>query len=121
MTPEKRSTRRTLFMAGPVAILFAFLVLSGCDAIKQLGEKPAAEKPAAQNASKRMSFQELFDVNGAMVTPKEIIKYGSTTMTPAVPFESQVMMIDGVPFAQYVGHDAEVRKEADLYVIVSFY
>ena len=68
-----------------------------------------------------MSFDELFDVNGNMVTPKNIIRVGPTTMTPDVPFESQIMKIDNAPFSDYIGHDAEVKKEADVYRIIQFY
>jgi len=68
-----------------------------------------------------MSFNELFDVNGNTVTPKAVVRINSTTFTPAVPFDSQVVKIDNAPFSQYIGRDAEVRKEQDVYVVLSFY
>jgi hypothetical protein len=95
------------------------LLVAGCD------KPPAADKPAGQQATEtqttRMSFDELFDVNGDVVTPKKILRFGSTTMTPDVPFEIKVMRLDNAPFSDYIGRDAEVKREGDLYRIIQFY
>lgn len=100
-------------------MLSCCLLVSGCEKPPS-GEKKA-EQQAPENLTTRMTFQELFDVNGNMVTPKKIIKVGPTTMTPDVPFEVQVMRIDNAPFADYIGRDAEVKKEQDIYRIIRFY
>jgi hypothetical protein len=115
----RRSWRNKLLVGWCVGMLPVCLIVSGCDKSPD-GEKPAGEQ-ASGNQTTRMTFQELFDVNGNMVTPKVIIKVGSTTMTPEVPFESQVMRIDNAPFSDFIGHDAEVRKEGDFYRIIQFY
>lgn len=96
-------------------MLSCCLLAAGCE------KPPAGEKKVEQNLTTRMTFQELFDVNGAMVTPKKIIKAGPTTMTPDVPFESNVMRIDNAPFSDFIGRDAEVKKEQDFYRIIRFY
>ena len=111
-------SRSSLFMGCCVAMVCACLLFFGCEK-QPAGEKPA-EQDAAENQTTQMKFQDLFDVNGNMVTPKFIIRYGSTTMTPAVPFESQVMRIDDVPFTEYIGHDAEVKREGEVYRIIRF-
>ena len=41
--------------------------------------------------------------------------------TPEVPFDMQVMMIEGAPFSQFVGRDAEIREAKGLCEIVKFY
>jgi hypothetical protein len=100
-------------------MLSGCLLVSGCEK-PPVGDKPA-EKQATEKQTTRMTFQELFDVNGTTVTPKKVIRAGSTTMTPDVPFESQVMRIDNAPFSDYIGRDAEVRKEGDVYRLIRFY
>jgi hypothetical protein len=54
-------------------------------------------------------------------TPKKTIRVGSTTMTPEVPFEIQVMRIDDAPFSQFIGRDAEIRQSGGVCEIVKFY
>ena len=112
--------RHLLFIGAAVVIFSGALLISGCDK-KPQGEKAGAEKPATENVTKRVTFQELFEVNGATVTPKRIIRVGPTTMTPEVPFDMQVMMIEGAPFSQFVGRDAEIREAKGLCEIVKFY
>jgi hypothetical protein len=106
---------RAVWCAG---LLSGIILTAGCD-------RPiAADKPAQQGAEQqtaRMAFADLFDVNGAMVTPKKIIRFGSTTMTPEVPFEAGVMRIDNEPFANFIGRDADVKKEGELYRILQFH
>jgi hypothetical protein len=96
------------------------VMISGCDK-KPPGEKPTTDNQSTEAPTTRMSFNQLFEVNGNNVTPKQIIRYGTTTMTPAVPFESNVMTIDNAPFSQYIGRDADVKKSGDVYEIVKFY
>jgi hypothetical protein len=112
--------RNLLFIGAAVAILGGSVLNNGCDR-KPQGEQSATEKQATENVTKRVKFQELFDVNGATVTPKRAIRVGSTTMTPEVPFDIQVMMIEGAPFSQFVGRDAEIREANGLCEIVKFY
>jgi len=101
-------------MAGCAVFLLAGLLLAaGCEKPSG-GYKPAVEKPAVDNAPTRVPFAELFDVNGTMVTPKRIMRVGSVTMTPDVPFDSQVMRIDGKPFSEFIGRDAEVTRNGDI-------
>ncbi len=110
------SWRNRLFAGACIGVLAGCLLVSGCET------PPAGEKPAAQESeTMRMSFQELFDVNGTTVTPKKIIKSGSTTMAPEVPFESNVLRLDDAPFSDFIGRDAEVKKEQGIYRIVRFY
>ena len=94
--------------------LCTFFTIAGCDL------SPRGEKPTGQETM-RMSFDQLFAVNGNTVTPKAIIRIGATTFTPAVPFEIQVVTINNEPFSQYVGRDAEVRKTEDVYEVIRFY
>jgi hypothetical protein len=96
------------------------VMISGCDKAPQ-GEKPIAENQSVEKPTIRMPFDQLFEVNGNNVTPKQIIRTGATMMTPAVSFESNVMMIDNAPFSQYIGREAEVKKSGDVYEIVKFY
>ena len=112
--------RHLLLIGAAVVILSGAVLISGCDKTPQ-GEKSGAEKQATENVTKRVTFQELFDVNGATVTPKKTIRVGPTTMTPEVPFDMQVMMIEGAPFSQFIGHDAEIREANGLREIVKFY
>ena len=99
----------------------SLLVLaSGCDKTMS-GDKTTTEKAAPENATSRVNFDQLFNVNGNTVTPKKVIRFGSTTMSPEVPFESNVMMIDNAAFSQYIGHDAEVKKSGDVTEIIRFY
>ena len=110
MRPVKRYP---VLLGCAVVMLGGLLLTAGCE--KQSGgDKPAAEKPAAENAPTRVPFADLFDVNGTTVTPKRIMHVGGTTMTPEVPFDSQVIRIDGKPFAEFIGHDAEVTKKGDV-------
>jgi hypothetical protein len=112
--------RNLLFIGAAVAILSGTVLINGCDK-KPQGGKAETEKQATESVTKRVSFQELFEVNGATVTPKKTIRVGSTTMTPEVPFDIQVMMIEGAPFSQFVGRDAEIREANGLCEIVKFY
>jgi len=100
-------------------MLSCCVLVTGCD--KLPGGEKKAEQQAPENQTTRMTFQELFDVNGNTVTPKKIIKVGPTTMTPEVPFESQIMRIDNAPFSDFIGRDAEVKKEQDFHRIIRFY
>jgi hypothetical protein len=90
--------------------------MSGCDT------KPKAEPPAAVvESTKRMAFDQLFEVNGTNVKPKTVIHYGGTTFTPDVPFEVQVVTINNEPFSQLIGREAEVRVERGVTEIIKFY
>ncbi len=111
MTPGKRLTGRAVAVCA--AALLCGLLLAGCE--KQSGgDKPAAEKQAEQNQPTRVPFADLFDVNGTTVTPKRVMRVGSITMTPDVPFDSQVMRIDDKPFSEFIGREAEVTKRGDI-------
>jgi len=102
------------------SLLGMFLLVSGCDKAPP-GDTPVAEKTAPESVTARVPFDQLFDVQGTTVTPKKVIRVGPTTMTPEVPFESNVMRIDNAPFSQYIGRDAEVKKSGDVNEIVRFY
>jgi hypothetical protein len=119
MASGRRAWRTTLFVGCCVGALSGGLLISGCE--KQPARGKQVEQPAAENQATRMTFQELFDVNGNTVTPKKIVRVGPTTMTPDVPFEIQIMRIDGAPFSDYIGRDAEVRKEGEVYRVIRFY
>jgi hypothetical protein len=108
-----------LLVAGLVLMLFGSLLLSGCEKTKD-GDKEA-EQESTENQPKQMNFYDLFEINGDIVTPKFIIRYNSITMTPEVPFESQVMRFDNTPFKEFIGHDALVKKEGMVYRIIRFY
>jgi hypothetical protein len=94
------------------------MLLGGCDANPK-AEK--AEQPAAAEATKRVSFDQLFEVNGNSVKPKTVVRYSGTTFTPDVPFEVQVVTLNNEPFSQIVGRDAEVRIERGVTEILKFY
>lgn len=102
------------------SLLGLFLLVSGCDKTPP-GDTPAAEKTVPENVTARVPFEQLFDVQGTTVTPKKVIRAGATTMTPEVPFESNVMRIDNAPFSEYIGRDAEVKKRGDVTEIIRFY
>lgn len=114
-----RCRRNSLLVVGFVLILFGSLPLSGCE--KWKGGDKDSEQESMEKQAKRMGFYDLFEINGDIVTPKFIIRYGSTTMTPEVPFESQVMRFDNTPFTEFIGRDAEVKKEGMIYRIIRFY
>jgi hypothetical protein len=116
---KRQVTIRIVVAGWCAAMVSGVMLVTGCDKLPG-GEKPAEQK-APENQTVRMSFQELFDVNGTMVTPKKIIQSGPSTMTPDVPFESNVMRIDNAPFTDYIGRDAEVKKKQDVYRIIRFY
>lgn len=119
MASGRRSWRNTLFVGWSVGMLSCCPLVTGCE--KLPGGEKKTEQQAPENRTTRMTFQELFEVNGNTVTPKKIIKVGSTTMTPDVPFEIQIMRIDNAPFSDFIGRDAEVKKEVDVYRIIRFY
>lgn len=101
-------------------IMFCLVsLISGCDKAPR-GAPSTGEHQPVDKPTTRMSFDQLFEVNGDTVTPKQIIRIGPTTMTPEVPFESTVMIIDNAPFSQYIGREAEVRKSGLVYEIVQF-
>jgi hypothetical protein len=108
---------KLVYVVCAIGIFCGSVLISGCEK----GEKPAAEKQSMENPLSRVTFQELFDVNGATVTPKKIIRAGSTTMTPEVPFEIQVMKIFDAPFSEFIGRDAEIRQSGGVCEIVKFY
>jgi hypothetical protein len=100
-------------MSACAAALFSCTFLCvGCD--KQSSDKPAAEKTVTENAPASVPFADLFDVNGTTVTPKRVMRVGSTTMSPDVPFDSQIMRIDDKPFSEFIGRTAEVTKKGDI-------
>ena len=112
---QRKKLWSDLILTGAVCFtLCACFSFAGCNLSSQ-GEKPAVQQTT------RMSFDQLFEVNGNTVTPKAIIRFAGTTMTPAVPFDIQVMNVNNTPFSQYIGRDAEVKKVDDVYEIVSFY
>jgi hypothetical protein len=113
MRPVRKLTRYPVVLGCAVIMLGVLLLTAGCDKLTG-GDKPAAEKAATENAPDRVPFADLFDVNGTTVTPKRVMRVGSVTMTPEVPFDSQVMRIDGKPFSEFIGRDAEVTKKGDI-------
>jgi len=114
------SRRHLVLVVCAVGFFCGSVLISGCEK-QEKGEKPAAEKKSTENLISRVTFQELFDVNGSTVTPKKNIRAGSTTMTPEVPFESQVMRIFDAPFSEFIGRDAEIRQSGGICEIVKFY
>jgi hypothetical protein len=115
MSLEKNARNRLFLFGIYCLILCTTLFIYGCDT------KPQAEKPAAENATKRVPFDQLFEVNGNNVKPKTIIRYNGTTFTPESPFEIQVMSINSEPFAQLIGRDAEVKNEGGVTTVIKFH
>jgi hypothetical protein len=112
----EKVVRNILFILGIYCLIFCTTLFNyGCDT------KPKTEKPAAENATKRVPFDQLFEVNGNNVKPKAIIRYNGTTFAPDSPFEIQVMSISSEPFAQLIGRDAEVKNEGGVTTVIKFY
>ena len=109
--------KRIVFTA---CLISAIFFVTGCEN-QPKDETKAEPKQAAENPGNRVSFDQLFDVSGNNVTPKKIIRYSGKTFTPEVPFESDVVVLDGVPFTQLIGHDVEIKNSGDVTEIVKFY
>ena len=108
--------RTYLVMFGLCGLIFSVsLFIYGCDT------KPQAEKPVVENVTKRVPFEQLFEVNGNNVKPKTVIRYNGTTFTPDVPFEIQIVVINGEPFSQLIGRDAETKTLGGVTDIIKFY
>jgi len=107
-------------IAFTVCLISAIFFVAGCEK-QPIGDTTAGPKQAGENPETRVSFDQLFDVSGNSVTPKKIIRYSGKTFTPEVPFESNVVVLDGVPFTQLIGHDAEIKKAGEVTEIVKFY
>lgn len=102
------------------ALSLTLFATSGCEK-QQKGESGTAQKTADAPQETRVSFDQLFDVSGNIVTPKRIIRYAGKTFTPEVPFEVNAVTIDGTPFSQLIGHDAEIKKTGDVTEIIKFH
>lgn len=110
-------SKRIAFTA---CLLSAVFFVAGCD--NQPKSATTAEpKLAAEIPETRVSFDQLFDVDGNNVTPKTVIRYSGKTFTPEVSFESNVVVLDGVPFTELIGRDAEIKKAGAVTEIVKFY
>lgn len=110
-------SKRIAFTA---CLLSALFFVAGCE--KQTkGTTTASPKQAAEIPETRAPFDQLFDVDGNNVTPKTVIRYSGKTFTPEVSFESSVVVLDGVPFTQFIGRDAEIKKGGNVTEIVKFY
>lgn len=107
-------------IAFTACLISAIFFAAGCEN-QPKGETAAGPKQAVENPETRVSFDQLFDISGNNVTPRKVIRYSGKTFTPEVPFESTVVVIDGVPFTQLIGHDAEIKKAGDVTEIVKFY
>lgn len=107
-------------IAFTACLLSAIFFIVGCD--NQPKSATTAEpKQAAEIPETRVTFDQLFDVDGNNVTPKKVIRYAGKTFTPEVPFDSNVVVLDGVPFTQLIGRDAEIKKAGAVTEIVKFY
>lgn len=113
-------TKGSKRIALTACLLSAIFFVAGCEN-QPKNETKAEPKQAAEIPETRVSFDQLFDVSGNNVTPKTVIRYAGKTFSPEVPFDSNVVVLDGVPFTQLVGRDAEIKKAGAVTEIVKFY
>jgi hypothetical protein len=68
----------------------------------------------------RMRFDELFNNNNGVVTPKVNVNINGVTMSPGVSFGGGVLF-GGVELTQYIGKDFDVELQNGVYVIKGIY
>lgn len=70
----------------------------------------------------RVSFNELFTVQGGMISPKTTVQIGGITMSPGVGFSaSGGVSIGGIDLSQYIGKDFDADNQNGVWVIKSVF
>jgi hypothetical protein len=68
----------------------------------------------------RMNFNQVFQINNGMVSPRAVVRVGGVQMGPGVAMGGGVQ-ISGLSLTDLVGKDLEVELQDGVYVITGVY